>query len=206
MSYYIITGLVYVLYLLLPLVVLGVLIRRRVRPWIFGLMSLPLVILMLPAYCALAFLLPGWVWPPDILLPGYATRTSVALPMHHVAFVQTWGNDFYTTYFEITRADGAVSYLEIDGDDNKCWHLTTRRIGAKTYFLCDTDQITARTSYVDAEQSLVYAGFVQCSRHLDQLAYRHSTVNPLLADRWVSDTYVCFDTIPVLPTRVPGKE
>lgn len=189
-------GFLYALWLLLPVILIRLLYKRRVRPWLFRILSLVLLLLACPAYLMLLLLLPGWVWPPDILLPSAPLRVEVSLPTHQVAYVQIWGNDFYTTYFEVTRADGAIGYLEIDGDDHKCWNILTHTVGTKIYFLCGAEPITTRTSYVDTAHNIVYAGFVECGRHLNALSYRTDGVNPLTDSQWIGEEYLCFDNIP----------
>ena len=196
MVYTALGSLIYAAWLLVPIVAIGLMIRRRVRLWLFGVAGLLLTLLACPAYAMLLILLPGWAWPPDIFMPGSEGRIGVDIPGYRVDYVQTWGADFYETYFEITRADNQKAYLEIDGDDNKCWGLSMQQVGARVYFLCGDEEISDRTSFFDIEQKIVYAGFVQCWRALDQLDYRDDAVNPFTSSPWIDMDVMCWDNIP----------
>jgi hypothetical protein len=173
-------GIVYVLWLLLPIIVLVVLKLGRASPSVRVRSTLAAVVLAIPAYLGLICLLMGVAWPPDIFFPGSDSRISVSVPDYRVEYAQQWGMDFYETYYEVTRQDGRKAFLEIDGDDSKCWTLTTREIETRVYFLCDENTITEQTSYFDKEQLLLYAGWAGCARYLEELAFRDYSANPLL--------------------------
>jgi hypothetical protein len=177
--YAILGGLIYAAWLLVPLVTIALIVRWRLSSWLGGALVIISLMLACPAYLGLMVLLPGWAWPSDAFMPGSEERIGIDIPGYHVDYVQAWGSDFYTTYYEVTRPDGRKAYLEIDGDDNKCWGLTTQHTGSKVYFLCGREGITDRTSYVDVDRQVLYAGYVLCSRHVSQLRFTGGDINPL---------------------------
>lgn len=134
----------------------------------------------LPAYLGLVCLFCGIAWPPDIFFHSHHARALVAVGNYEIEYRQEWGLDFYETYYEVTREDGRKAYLEIDGDDNKCWQVETRRVGERVYFLCDESTITEQTSYVDIAQRVLYSGALKCSRTLHELEFREYKDNPLV--------------------------
>jgi hypothetical protein len=174
-------GVLYIGWLLLPLILFGALSLRRAPRFMRIQGTLAGAVMAIPAYLGLICLFSGMAWPPDIFFRQNTSPASVSVANYRVGYGQQWGLDFYETYYEVTREDGLKAYLEIDGDDNKCWSITSQTVGARVYFLCDEKEITAQTSYVDTEQKLVYAGGNGCSRLLDELSFREYAGNPLVS-------------------------
>lgn len=177
----IIGSVLYIVWLLLPLMIFGALRLPRAPRSVQIQGTLGAGAMALPAYLGLICLFSGMAWPPDIFFRSDHAGESVSIANYRVVYAQQWGADFYETYYEVERADGLKAYLEIDGDDNKCWNITTQIVGAKVYFLCDEKVISGQTSYVDTEQKLLYAGGSGCSRLLDELSFREYEGNPLVS-------------------------
>jgi hypothetical protein len=173
-------SILYIMWLLLPLIVLGVLSYRRVPRSMRVRGTLGAAVVAMPAYLGVICLVSGMAWPPDIFFRQNSAPVHVSVANYRVGYGQQWGLDFYETYYEVEREDGLKAYLEIDGDDNKCWNITTRTVGARVYFLCDEQAISAQTSYVDTEQQFLYVGGSGCLRRLDELAFRVYAGNPLV--------------------------
>jgi hypothetical protein len=173
-------GLIFAVWLLVPLVTIALVVRWRHRSGLGGLLMLVSIVFACPAYMGLLYLIAGWAWPPDMFMPRSEQRIGADIPGYRVDYVQTWGSDFYTTYYEVTRPDGHKAYLIIDGDDNKCWGLSLQRVGSRVYFMCGgRDSITDQTSYVDVERQVLYVGLARCSRHVSQLKFTAGTASPL---------------------------
>jgi hypothetical protein len=119
----------------------------------------------------------SWMSRHDPLQP---LQIGVSIPNYRIEYAQQWGADFYVTYYEVTRQDGRRAFFVIDGDASKCWTLATQEVRTRVYFLCNEDVIGDRTSYFDAEQLLLYAGWAGCARHLDELSFRDYPTNPLV--------------------------
>jgi hypothetical protein len=176
----VISGILYGLWLLLPVLVFFALKFGRASRSTRIRSTLAVAVLTIPAYLGLVCLFTGAAWPPDIFFPNSGSRIGVSIPNYRVEYAQQWGTDFYVTYYQVTRQDGQEAFLQIDGDDSKCWTLTTRQVGSKIYFLCDERTISEGTSYLDTEQGLLYAGWTRCTRYLDALPFRDYAGNPLL--------------------------
>jgi hypothetical protein len=176
----VIGGVAYGLWLLLPVLVPLALKLGRASREVRVRSTIAVAVLAIPAYLGLICLLTGLAWPPDIFFPGSGSRIGVSVPGYRVEYAQQWGMDFYTTFYEVTRQDGYRAFLEIDGDDDKCWTLKTQEVGTKVYFLCDEDTITEQTSYFDTQSLSLYAGWTGCTRSLDELAFRDYASNPLM--------------------------
>jgi hypothetical protein len=174
----ILSNILYGAWLLLPVMAFaGLYLGRAPRPWrIKG--TLFAGVLAIPAYAGLVCMAAGIAWSPDVFVQKRA-RASVAIPYYRIDYAQQWGQDFYETYFEVTRQDGLKAYLEIDGDDHKCRRVTTQADGAKVYFLCDEKTISERTPYVDKEQGLLYVGDILCTRAIGDLSFYEYRSNPL---------------------------
>jgi hypothetical protein len=181
MSQIIISGILYSLWLLLPVMTFMALRHGRISPSMRVKGMRAAVVFALPAYAGLICLIAGLAWPPDIFFRQRNASDSVSVSGYHIVYAQQWGLDFYETYYEVTRADGLKAYLEIDGDDNKCWSITTQQTGTRIYFLCDEQTVTEHTSYVNTEQMLLYAGAISCSRPIVDLPFREYAGNPLIS-------------------------
>ena len=164
MQQMVIGGILYGLWLLLPIIVLVALKLGRASPSVRARSTMEAAVFAIPAYVGLVCLLTGQVWPPDIFFPNSNSRVGVSIPNYRVEYAQQWGMDFYVTYYEVTRQDGRRAFLEIDGDDSKCWTLVTQEIGTRVYFLCNENTITEQTSCFDTEQLLLYAGWIVTKR------------------------------------------
>ncbi len=190
-------GILYGLWLILPVITTIVLIRKPASRSSFRLNPIVPVVISIPAYLSLPCVLAGLVWPPDLfLLPSHAPLVA-SVPNYQIEYDQRWGRVFYETYYEVTRADGLKAFLEIDGGARKCWTLTKQQVGAKVYFLCNETAITENTPYVDMRESLLYTGWTRCTRQLDQLVFGKYTGNPLLDGSATSSEFYCNDNSPV---------
>lgn len=181
MAQNIIGSVLYIVWLLLPVIAFGALSYRRASHSMRVRGTLGAAVVAIPAYMGLICLFSGMAWPPDIFFRPNSAAVSVAVANYRVGYGQQWGLDFYETYYEVEREDGLKAYLEIDGDDHKCWNITIQTVGARVYFLCDEQSISGQTSYVDTEQQFLYVGGSGCLRRLDELAFREYTGNPLLS-------------------------
>ena len=173
-------GILYGVWLLTPVITFVVLALVRASRSLRVKGTLAAAVFSIPAYMGLTCLFSGMAWPPDIFFQRNSPQVSVSIPNYRIDYAQQWGLDFYETYFEVTRQDGLKAYLEIDGDDNKCWDIKTQQAGTKIYFLCDEETITEQTSYVDTEQELLYIGGIGCSRLINNLLFRNYLDNPLV--------------------------
>jgi hypothetical protein len=184
-------GIVYGLWLTLPIVATVFLIRKPALRSSFHLNPVVPVVIAIPAYVSLPCVLAGWMWPPDLFLPPGHSPLVAYVANYQIEFAQRWGRSFYETYFEVTRADGLKAFLEIDGDSRKCWTMTKQQVGAKVYFLCNETTVTGNTAYVDMRESLLYTGRTRCSRRLDQLRFGRYDDNPLLNGSATSTEFYC---------------
>lgn len=175
------SGILYGLWLFMPVITFAILALGRASHSLRVKATLAAAVFALPAYIGLICLFSGLAWPPDIFFRQSNSSPSISISDYRIVYAQQWGLDFYETYYEVTRADGLKAYLEIDGDDNKCWSITTQQVGTRVYFLCDEQTINEHTSYAETEQMLLYAGTISCSRPIADLTFREYAGNPLIS-------------------------
>jgi hypothetical protein len=199
----IVGGVLYLLWLLSPAIVLFGLRALRLPAEIVARSTVAAAVFAIPGYLGLTCLVTGVAWPPDIFFPARSPLTA-SVPGYRVEYSQEWGQDFYETYYKVTRADGLRAYLEIDPDDSKCWSLSTQRVGSKIYFLCDEKTPTEHSPYLDTAHLVVYTGDgYQCERPLDKMVYRDYKTNPL-ADRNVIMTQELYRSVSCQPQDAPA--
>lgn len=198
----IVGGILYLIWLLLPVIVLYGLRALRFSTEVIARSTMAAAAFAIPGYLGLVCLVTGLAWPPDIFFPTPAPL-SVSVPGYTVEYAQQWGQDFYETYFEVTREDGLKAYLEVDPDDNKCWSMATQQAGSKIYFLCDEKSPTERSSYLDTRWREIYAaGSSSCTQPLDGLVFRDYKTNPLV-DRNVIMTEELANSLRCQPRSIP---
>lgn len=112
-----------------------------------------LVLLSLPAVAFCKAL-----WPPDFFLLGSETRLTLPAGKYALSLVQQPGTDFYDSFFEVTRPDGKVTRIMIDGDDDKWWFPRAVTRGGRTYFVSRAKDIGSRTPYLDFSTGTFYSG------------------------------------------------
>jgi hypothetical protein len=111
------------------------------------------------------------MWPFDFLLPRSEVRVPAVAGTYVVTLVQKPGIDFYDSFFEIRRADGKVTRVMIDADDNKWWRPQVVARGTRSYFVRGTGGITPETSFVDAADGTLFAGHYGDVYNLGNLSF-----------------------------------
>ncbi|HTP09291.1 MAG TPA: hypothetical protein VMP08_13640 [Anaerolineae bacterium] len=88
----------------------------------------------------------------------YANRdASTRVNGYQVDFEYEFEMDVNVTHLKITRPDGKSTMIMRKVQGN-CTRLTIQYVGAKLYFLCLEDTLSAETDYLDTETMLLYDG------------------------------------------------
>lgn len=162
---------------LMPLVLLGglvgfpagivlAIVGRRKRAYFVPGLVLTLVSVV-PFYFASLLAL----WGIDALR-GWDMRLPVSIPGYEVCLIQKPGGDFYESYFEVTRSDGAKAIVLIDSDDMKWFNPDVVQKDGRFYFTRGLGRITERTSYVDPNADTIFSGYYQRFHVLSALEFR----------------------------------
>jgi hypothetical protein len=151
--------------LLLPAeLVLAVVKRKRKGLVVLGLI---LAFVSIPSWLILS---PVLLWGFDALR-GWELRVPVERPPYQVTLVQEPWDDFYHSYFEVTREDGKTATVVIDADDMRWFNPGVVERGGKTYFVRNLGRIGERTSYVDVENDVIYSGYQQRAHTISELEF-----------------------------------
>jgi hypothetical protein len=151
---------------LLPIgAVIGVIGRKRKAFLVFG------VVLMLVSIPATLIMLPVYLWKFD-MARGWALRLPSDAPPYTVTLVQKPGDDFYESYFEVTRTDGAKATVWIDGDDSRWWNPDVVQKDGRIYFVRGFGAIGDSTSYVDAANDTIFSGYHQEKLRISELEFK----------------------------------
>lgn len=154
--------------LLIPAGLILAVVKRKRK----GLLALGIVLLAVgipPCF----IMGPFYLWQFDALR-GWDLRLSAEISPYTVTLVQEPGGDFYNSYFEITRCDGKIAVVWIDGDDSRWWNPDVVRKDGKTYFVRGFGEIGDRTSYIDPGNDIVYSGYYQQTNRISELEFKES--------------------------------
>lgn len=162
-----IIALIHALWLLLLPIGIVVAIRGALRRRTIGLLGGGiLVFVSLPAvtFCT-------QMWPLDFLIPRAEMRVPVAAGAYTISLVQKPGVDFYDSFLEVRRADGKVTRVMIDADDNKWWRPRVVVKGRRAYFVRASEGVTPKTSFVDAGDGTLFSGYYGQTYNLKDLSF-----------------------------------
>lgn len=101
--------------------------------------------------------------------------------VYKVSFFQSYSYDpFPATDLDLTiiRSDGKTLHQELDeyweprdGRATVCKEIRTHKQGDRVYFICDNQEITSRTTFVDLVTGIIHVGWSKCGGelHIDNL-------------------------------------
>ena len=102
---------------------------------------------------------------------GYRCEVQAGTRAPAVTLVHEPGFDFYETWFRVEDDKGRSTSLMIDCDDYRRFFFRTKEKEGRIYFVSGLGRITDRTSYVDPEKRLVFAGYLRRTISLDDLDF-----------------------------------
>ncbi|MBT7055773.1 MAG: hypothetical protein HN976_11835 [Lentisphaerae bacterium] len=152
--------------ILVPVGAVCFLVFARKRRWctILGAMLLSLFL------AGLTFFYPVLPWAFDSLT-DWELRLSAEIPGHTVTLVQKPGFDFYNSSFQVTRLDGKMAKVLIDGDDDRWWNPEVVHRSGRIYFVRGSGQIGERTSYVDPKNDIIFSGYSRRTHKISGLEF-----------------------------------